>query len=533
MQASARALAAIVPDDFTIGVATAAFQIEGAMDEDGRGPSVWDHFSAKQGNIVDGHRPSVACDHYHRMPEDVALIKELGAASYRFSLSWPRIQPDGFGPANRAGLDFYDRLIDKLLAAGISPMVTLFHWDTPQALEEKGGWMSRDTAYRLASFASIAADAFGDRVARWVTINEPATVSTNGYALGLHAPGRMEGLGALRSVHHQLLGHGLAVQVLRGSGVVGEIGLSNVYSPIVPANDNVLDKLSAGLMDTVQNRLFADPVLLGKYPDLIQIAGMFSGFNTSDGDMELISQPLDFYGLNYYLPSRIEAGPGTSAVPAGMAEALGDDLSDSVPGAPLHITDWPGVETTGYGWPILPDYLGVALAEMAARYPDLPPVIITEGGASFDDKPQPGPDGNGLVVADQRRVAYLADHLRTALEATAPGGVAESVDLRGYYVWSLLDNFEWSAGFRQRFGLVHVDFDSLRRTPKMSYYWLKELLALRRPAADPPLLAVTGGARTTETPRTAAAAPVAEAGAPSLPASEEPLLAEAAGPLDV
>lgn len=526
MQASARSLAAIVPHDFTIGVATAAFQIEGATGEDGRGLSVWDVFAAKPGNIVDEHSPTVACDHYHRVPEDIALIKDLGASSYRFSLSWPRIQPDGFGPANQAGLDFYDRLIDELLTAGISPMVTLFHWDTPQVLEEKGGWMNRDTAYRLASFASIAAKAFGDRVARWVTINEPVTVSTNGYALGLHAPGRIEGIGALPSVHHQLLGHGLAVQVLRGAGVVGEIGLSNVYSPMVPANDNVLDKLSAGLMDTVQNRLFADPVLLGRYPDLIQVAGMFSGFNPSDEDMALISQPLDFYGLNYYLPTRIEAGPGESAVPAGMAEALGDDLSDSVPGAPLHIADWPGVATTEYGWPILPDYLGVALAEMAARYPELPPVIITEGGASFEDVPQPSPDGTGLVVADTRRVAYLADHLRTALEATAPGGVAESIDLRGYYVWTLLDNFEWSAGFKQRFGLVYVDFDTLRRTPKMSYYWLKELLDLRRPAAGAVPLAVTGA------PAFAEAASFTEAAAPPLEVADTPTLAEAAGPLD-
>jgi beta-glucosidase len=465
----------MIPPDFTMGVATAAFQIEGATTEDGRGPSVWDVFSAKPGNIVGGNSPKVACDHYHRMPEDVALMRELGIGSYRFSLSWPRIQPDGMGPPNRAGLDFYDRLIDELLAAGISPMVTLFHWDTPQALQEKGGWMNRDTAYRLASFASIAAEAFGDRVAQWVTINEPATVSTNGYALGLHAPGEVLQLGALPSVHHQLLGHGLCVQVLRGLGVVGEIGLSNVHSPVVPANDTVLDRLSAGLMDTAQNRLYADPVLLGRYPDLVNLMGRFSDFSPSAEDMTLISQPLDFYGLNYYLPSRIEAGPGESVVPAGMAQALGDDLSGTVPGAPFHITDWPGVATTAFGWPILPEYLGVTLAELAERYPGLPPVIITEGGASFLDEPEDVPDG--VVVRDTKRIEYLESHLRAALEATAPGGAAEAIKLRGYYVWTLMDNFEWSAGFKQRFGLVHVDFETLERTPKQSYYWLRDLLA--------------------------------------------------------
>lgn len=505
MQADDLSLAAHIPADFTIGVATAAFQIEGATAEDGKGLSGWDVFVARAGTVVDGHHPAVACDHYHRMPEDVELIRALGADSYRFSLSWPRIQPEGFGPANQAGLDFYDRLIDTLLSAGIAPMMTIYHWDTPLALEEKGGWMNRDTAYRLADLAGIAGRAFGDRVARWVTINEPATVTTNGYALGLHSPGRKLQLGALPSAHHQLLAHGLAVQALRGTGVVGEIGLSNVYSPVVPASDSILDKLAAGLMDVAQNRLYADPVLLGRYPDLVQMAGRFTSFGPTEEDLAIISQPLDFYGLNYYLPSRIAAGGGDQAVPAGMAEALGDDLSGTIPGSPMHLIDWPDAETTAYGWPILPQYLGVALAEMAERYPNLPPVIITEGGASFEDVPIPRPDG-GFEVLDERRVDYLRDHLRVALEATAPGGIAEAVDLRGYYIWSLLDNFEWSAGYRQLFGLVHVDFETQRRTPKLSYYWLQNLLAARsragRPAAvrsmppaeaDIAMISATGG----------------------------------------
>ncbi|HCC40646.1 MAG TPA: beta-glucosidase, partial [Arthrobacter bacterium] len=231
MHISAKDLAALIPVDFTLGVATAAFQIEGALDEDGRGPAGWDVFSAKEGAIVDGHSPAVACDHYHRMPGDVALMKQLGVDSYRFSLSWPRIQPHGSGPVNPAGLAFYDRLLDELLANGISPMVTLYHWDTPLALDDAGGWLNRDTAYRLGEFAAIAAAAYGDRVARWVTINEPATVSTNGYTMGLHSPGEALRLNALPSVHHQLLGHGLAVQALRAAGVPGGIGMSNVYSP--------------------------------------------------------------------------------------------------------------------------------------------------------------------------------------------------------------------------------------------------------------------------------------------------------------
>jgi beta-glucosidase len=486
MTASARDLAALLPPRFTLGVATSAFQIEGALDEDGRGPSGWDVFAAQPGSIVEDQSPAVSCDHYHRMPDDVALMKVLGIDSYRFSLSWSRIQPGGSGPVNPAGLDFYDRLIDLLLANGISPMATLYHWDTPLPLDEAGGWMNRDTAYRLAEFAAIAAAAYGDRVVRWVTVNEPATVTTNGYALGLHAPGEALMLKALPSVHHQLLGHGLAVQALRAAKVAGGIGITNVYSPMVPASGNPLDKVSAGLMDVAQNRLFADPVLLGKYPDVIRAASLFSSFSPSSEDLELISQPLDFYGLNYYMPTLVASGPGGGAVPEGMAEAMGNDLSDAAGGAPFHIESFPDTETTAYGWPIKPEYMSVALAEMAERYPDLPPVYITEGGASFEDLQIRDVAADRLIIPDERRVRYLADHIGTAVEATLPGGAAESIDLRGYYVWSLLDNFEWSGGYKQQFGLLHVDFDTQVRTPKASYYWLQELLASRNGAAPHP-----------------------------------------------
>lgn len=484
MHMSAKELAATIPSAFTLGVATAAFQIEGALDEDGRGPAGWDVFAAKPGAIVDGHSPAVACDHYHRMPEDVALMKELGIDSYRFSLSWPRIQPDGSGPVNRAGLDFYDRLLDELLANGISPMVTLYHWDTPLPLDEAGGWLNRDTAYRLAEFAAIAAAAYGDRVARWVTINEPATVTTNGYALGLHSPGKAEFANGLPTVHHQLLGHGLAMQVLRASKVPGEIGMTNVYSPMVPHSGNPLDWMSAGAMDVAQNRLYADPVLTGRYPDLIRVGKFFSSFEHPDEDMAIISQPMDFYGLNYYMPTRVAAGAGDSPVPAAMAEAIGDDLSAAAPVAPLHIEPWPDTETTAYGWPVKPKYMAVALKEMADRYPNLPPVIITEGGASYEDIIVTDKSANRRFIPDERRLRYLSDHLDAALQATAPGGVAQKIDLRGYYVWSLMDNFEWSGGYKQPFGLVHVDRETLERTPKASYYWLQELLEERKLVAS-------------------------------------------------
>jgi beta-glucosidase len=308
-------------------------------------------------------------------------------------------------------------------------------------------------------------------------------VTTNGYALGLHAPGESQLLKALPTVHHQLLGHGLAMQALRAANVPGEIGITNVYSPMVPASINPLDKLSSALMDVFQNRLFADPVLLGKYPDVVRAATFFSSFSPSDEDLQLISQPLDFYGLNYYMPTRVAAGPGEGAVPPGMAEAMGDDLSGSAPGAPFHITEFPDAETTAYGWPIRPDYMPVALAEMAERYPDLPPVFITEGGASFEDLVVRDKAGDRIIIPDERRLRYLAEHISSAVEATSPGGPAESVDLRGYYVWSLLDNFEWSAGYKQPFGLLHVDFETLTRTPKASYYWLQELQEARKNGA--------------------------------------------------
>lgn len=458
------ALAQRIPSDFTVGVATSAFQIEGALAEGGRGQSTWDTFMAQPSRILDGSTAAVTDDHLHRFREDVALMKELGVDSYRFSLSWPRIQPRGKGSANREGIAFYDRLLDELLAAGIQPMATLFHWDTPEELQRAGGWMARDTAKRLGDFAQLAGEAFGDRVEKWVTINEPATVTLNGYALGLHAPGSELLFDALPAAHHQLLGHGFAAQALRAAGATGGIGLSNVHSPVVPARDRMLDRYFAKVFDIIHNRIFADPVLLGRYPKPPFGSGrLFRALTeVDDDDLKLIHQPLDFYGLNYYMPTRIKAGSQKDGVtPDGDAAVMKD--------VPFSLVPFPEYPTTGFGWPVAPEYFRVALSDVAERYRGaLPPVYITENGVSYPDAPA---DDGG--VHDRERIDFLAEHLAVALQGT-PG-----IDVRGYYVWSLLDNWEWAAGFSQRFGLVHVDFDSLTRTPKDSYRWLQKVLAAR------------------------------------------------------
>lgn len=471
--ASVQDLAGRLRPDFTLGVAAAAFQIEGALAADGRGPSGWDAFAEKPGSIMNGHSPAVACDHYNRAAEDVALMRELGIDSYRFSISWPRIQPDGRGPFNTQGLDFYDRLVDQLLAAGISPMATLYHWDTPLPLEHSGGWMNRATAERFAAYAGAAGQRLGDRVAQWVTLNEPVSVTLNGYALGVHAPGRDLLFDALPSVHHQLLGHGLAVQALRAGGVTGGIGVTNLHSPVRPASRRLADRLLAKVFDLVLNRVYADPVLLGRYPKPPLAARHWfkSLSKASDKDLRLISQPLDFYGVNYYYPVKVAAGKGPPDTPAGTAHA--------VMRVPFHMVPFPEYATTGFGWPVAPDHLGVLLRELKDRYgAALPPVYITENGASF-----PEPEHVTGPIADSGRIEYLAHHLDQAVISTAPGGIAHDVELLGYYVWTLMDNFEWAAGYSQRFGLVHVDFETLKRTPKKSFYWLQSLSRARKALA--------------------------------------------------
>ncbi|MFB2556534.1 glycoside hydrolase family 1 protein [Herbiconiux liangxiaofengii] len=468
----ARELGSRLPEGFVLGTATSAFQIEGATHEGGRGESVWDAFTTQPGRILDGSTADRAADHFHRMPADVALLRDLGADSYRFSFSWPRLQAEGRGALRPAGVDFYERLLDELDAAGVDAMATIFHWDTPNALA--GGWMSRDTALRFGDFAFLLGERFGDRIPRWATINEPATVTLNGYALGLHAPGATRLFNALPSAHHQLLGHGLAVQALRGAGVRGEVGIVNVHSPVVPASDSEADTTFAGLFDVLHNRIFADPVLLGRYPEFPEgFEPLFSALGEADpADLALIGQKLDFYGLNYYLPTRIAAGSGGTDTPDGASAAMGS--------LPFHLAPWPEFARTGFGWPIAPEFLGTSLDELAERYGDaLPPVFITENGASFPDVRELDEADGTPHVRDGSRVDYLAGHLLAALDAVQGRGAASGIDLRGYYVWSLLDNFEWAAGFTQRFGLVHVDFDDFTRTPKDSYRWLRLLAESR------------------------------------------------------
>ncbi len=444
-----------LPAGFTFGTSTASYQIEGAVDEDGRGPSVWDTFCAEPGRIVDGSSGAVACDHYHRHAEDVALMKRLGVDGYRFSIAWPRIQPTGTGTANEKGLAFYDRLVDELLDAGVAPMATLFHWDLPQALEtpssgQGGGWLNRDTAHRFAEYAAIVGERLGDRVVRWCPVNEPNVVTMLGYATGTHAPGRVLLFGALPAAHHLLLGHGLAVQALRAAGA-REVGTATNHAPIWPDSDSEEDGVAADLFDSLWNRLFADPVLLGRYPEGFDAAMPVPPGEDFLDDLATISQPLDFYGLNYYNPMQLASAE------------RGSDL-------PFEQRPIPGYPTTDFGWPVVPDGLRELLVQMKQRYPDIPPIHVTENGCSYATEP----DQQG-AVDDHQRIDYLDGHLRAVAQA-----VAEGVDVRGYYCWSLIDNFEWAEGFTQRFGLVHVDHDTLVRTPKSSFEWYASAIRSNR-----------------------------------------------------
>ena len=439
------------PGDFVWGVATSSYQIEGAVTEDGRGDSVWDVFCRRPGAIRDGQTGDVAADHYHRWPQDVALMADLGVSAYRFSIAWPRVQPEGRGPAHKAGLDFYDRLTDALLARGITPVPTLYHWDLPQPLEDEGGWLVRDTAHRFADYAGLVADKLADRIGMWITLNEPFVVMAFGYALGIHAPGRELMLGALPAAHHQLLGHGLATSALRSAGA-RQVAIVNNHSPSWPASEDPADVAAAQAYDTMHNRLFADPVLLGTYPDLSAFGIGPDGLDcVLDGDLAVISDPVDALGVNYYNPARLSALPD-SPLPFRM---------EPIPGYPL----------TAFGWPVVPAGLTELLTLLKERYGDrLPPVYITENGCSADD--EVAADG---TVNDQPRINYLDSHIRAVHAAMTSG-----VDVRGYFTWSLMDNFEWSEGYHQRFGLVYVDFETQKRTPKASFAWYRDLIAAQR-----------------------------------------------------
>jgi beta-glucosidase len=454
-------LAAKLPPGFLLGVSTSAYQIEGASDL--RGPAGWDRFAADPGVILDGTDALVAADHYHRMPEDVGLLTELGVDAYRFSISWPRVQPGGRGPANPTGIDFYDRLLDELLAAGIRPMATLYHWDTPLEIDDAGGWAKRDTAYRFADYVRLCGEAFGDRVADWVTVNEPATLALEGYTLDVHSPATALWVAGARAAHHMLLGHGLAVRALRDVPVAGRIGISNAHTPVFAATSHWRDRFAARNFDILSNRVFADPVLLGKRaPGLIGLGVRLAALPRW-GDRKIIAEPIDFYGVQYYFPSRVAAGPPHVKV------GTHDGHSKAMLDLPLRLEPWPEYEVTGFGWPDSPDLLPVLLGQFADRYGGrLPPLIFTEGGASYPDRPQP--DG---TVDDDQRIDYLESHIRAVLD-DVPG-----VQVEGYFVWSLLDNFEWAAGYTQKFGLIAVDPETQERRPKSSFDWYRRVLAAR------------------------------------------------------
>jgi beta-glucosidase len=451
----ATALEISFPNEFLWGTATSSYQIEGAVREDGRSPSIWDALCRVPGAIRGGHDGDVAADHYHRYREDVALMKSLSLRAYRFSVAWPRILPAGQGAVNQAGLDFYRRLVDELLAAGIEPFLTLYHWDLPQVLQDAGGWPSRDLAGRFADYAAVVFEALHDRVRCWTTLNEPWCSSLLGYAEGVHAPGIREPWQATPAIHHLLLGHGLAVQAMRAIDASRDFGISLNLQPIRAADPEPGAALLDGArrMDGLHNRVWTEPLFQARYPDdVVEDLEAFGGLPVQAGDLAVIAQPLDFLGINYYADELLVSMPGAT-VP-------------HTPGLLDVSSRHPGPDATDMGWPLTPDGLRDLLVTLKASYPELPPVYITENGAAYDD---PLMDG---AIHDSRRVAYLDSHLR-ALHAAIESGV----DARGYFEWSLLDNFEWAQGYHMRFGIVHVDFETQVRTPRDSAFWYRDVIA--------------------------------------------------------
>jgi beta-glucosidase len=462
-ESMAHETAQVLPPGFELGVAMASYQVEGGVGKDGRGTSIWDTFSHTPGRVARGDTGDVACDHYHRYREDVALMAELGVDAYRLSVAWPRIQPDGSGPVNRAGADFYSRLVDELLDAGITPLVTLYHWDLPQTLEDAGGWRNRDTAHRFVDYALAVQDRIGDRVKRWITLNEPYCSSVLGYGTGRHAPGDRDAGAALAAAHHLLLGHGLAVRAMRERDAEASYGITLNLEPVSALRDLPEDREAARRSLTLSNLIFTDPVLAGTYPeDARRIWPAVSDFSfLQDGDLDTTAAELDFLGVNYYFPARVRAVPHREPDPALRAV---DDLG-------VAALVLPDDEVTEMGWPVDSDGLRRLLVWLHETYPALPPVYITENGRACPDVVEDG------AVHDEARIRYLDAHLRAVAQAVDSG-----VDVRGYFQWTMLDNFEWAEGYARRFGLVHVDYDTLARLPKDSFSWYQALLAARRPA---------------------------------------------------
>jgi beta-glucosidase len=441
------------PADFVWGAATAAYQVEGAVREDGRGESIWDRFCAADGKVRNHDSGAIACDFYHRFPEDLALLRELGVGAYRFSVAWPRVLPDGRGRVNEAGLDFYDRLVDALLAAGIEPFVTLYHWDLPQALEDAGGWPARATVDAFCEYAEAVGSRLGDRVRHWITHNEPHVAAWQGYGRGVHAPGRASAADALAAGHHLLLSHGLATEALRRLVPRASVGITLDLWPMEPASDSPHDVAAAREADGYQNRWFLDPVFRARYPaDMLELLAPDAP-PVRDGDLETIAAPLDFLGVNYYRREVVaRAGDGGRRV--------------------VH---QPGSLYTETGWEVSPWGLRDVLVRLRDDYAPRA-LYVTENGAAFGDVR--GHDGS---VNDPERVEYLAGHVDSIARALAAG-----VPVAGYFVWSLLDNFEWAHGYSKRFGIVYVDYPTLERVPKASFYWYRDFIAGRANGAGRP-----------------------------------------------
>ena len=442
------------PADFVWGVATSSYQIEGAVDQDGRGPSIWDHFAAIPGKIADGSTGARACDHYHRCSEDIGILQELGLAAYRFSIAWPRVLPRGRGFCNERGLAFYDRLVDQLLGAGIEPTATLYHWDLPQALEDEGGWLARSTAEAFVAYADLVTRRLGDRIKRWITHNEPWCAAVYGYGEGVHAPGLRDPASALAASHHLLLSHGQAVPIIRQNSRGAEVGITLNLTHVMPASPSPADAIAARVIDGGINRWFLDPLYGRGYPhDMLEHharSGVLPGPalpNQRPGDGEIIATACDFLGVNYY-----------SRAVARSAEIPEDQNQ------PRTVFVAPTSEQTDIGWEVHPQGLSALLIRLQREY-NPPRLYITVNGAAYNT----GPDSNDRV-ADRARVQYLKTHFEAAHAALEAG-----VPLAGYFVWSLLDNFEWAHGYQQRFGIVWVDFATQRRLLKDSARYLRDV----------------------------------------------------------
>lgn len=450
--AFARAMSSAFPPDFLWGVATSAYQIEGATREDGRAPSIWDRFAATPGKTLRGESGDVADDHYHRMVEDVELMARLGVGAYRFSVAWPRVLPEGRGAVNAAGLDFYDRLVDQLLSRGITAAPTLYHWDLPVALDDEGGWLNRATAEAFAEYAEVMAQRLGDRVDLWITLNEPWCAAFLGYAAGVHAPGHTNAQEAVTAAHHLLLAHGLAVPRIRAHMKPGaRLGATLDFSPFYPADQDEETLREADKRDRARNRWFMEPICTGHYPPRLFEDHGLEPPPMRDGDMAIISAPLDFIGVNYYSRGIVHS-PNGGGVLAGEQDRRPAE----------HI---PGHRYTEMGWEVFPEGLTTLLARLHRDYTP-PALIVTENGAAFGDQVEA--DGS---IHDVERTEYLRDHIAALAEARRQG-----VPLVGYFVWSLLDNYEWAEGYSKRFGIVYVDYETQQRTVKDSGWWYADFL---------------------------------------------------------